>query len=68
MNYCINAVWHCSGAMEAQFALIVAFRSSALLGLVSLFVPSAIRMLNSQKLGSVEFNSYIVLLVLLPSG
>ncbi len=27
---------HCSGVMEAQFALIAAFRSSALLGLVSL--------------------------------
>ncbi len=43
MNYCINAAWHggdqsvallrCS---EAQVALIVSFRSSALLGLVSL--------------------------------
>ncbi len=43
MNYCINAAWHgvdqpvallrCN---EAQVALIVAFRSSALLGLVSL--------------------------------
>ncbi len=31
-------------------------------------VPSAVRMLNSQKLGSVQFKSYIVLLVLLPSG
>ncbi len=28
--------WHCSGVMEAQVALIAAFRSSALLGLVSL--------------------------------
>ncbi len=42
MNYCINAawhggnLWHCSGVMEAQVALITAFRSSALLGLVSL--------------------------------
>ncbi len=38
MNYCINAaaisLWHCSGVMEAQVALIAAFRSSALLGLV----------------------------------
>ncbi len=43
MNYCINAAWHgvdqsvallrCN---EAQVALIAAFRSSALLGLVSL--------------------------------
>ncbi len=30
------SLWHCSGGMEAQVALIVAFRSSALLGLVSL--------------------------------
>ncbi len=29
-------MWHCSGVMEAQVALIAAFRSSALLGLVSL--------------------------------
>ncbi len=28
--------WHCSGVMEAQVTLIVTFRSSALLGLVSL--------------------------------
>ncbi len=40
---CINAawhggdsLWHCSGVMKAQVALIAAFRSSALLGLVSL--------------------------------
>ncbi len=43
MNYCINVAWHgvdqpvallrCN---EAQVALIAAFRSSALLGLVSL--------------------------------
>ncbi len=30
-------MWHGSGVMEAQVALIAAFRSSALLGLVSLF-------------------------------
>ncbi len=30
------SLWHCSGVMEAQVALIAAFRSSALLGLVSL--------------------------------
>ncbi len=45
MNYCINAAWHgdnqpvallrCNGR-EAQVAFITAFRSSALLGLVSL--------------------------------
>ncbi len=46
MNYCINAAWHgdnlpvshCSGVMEAQAALIAAFSSSALLGLVSLII------------------------------
>ncbi len=32
------SLWHCSGEMEAQVALITAFRSSALLGLVSLIV------------------------------
>ncbi len=43
MNYCINAAWHetispwhCSGVMKPRFLLIAAFRSSALLGLVSL--------------------------------
>ncbi len=30
------SLWHCSGVIEAQIALIAAFRSSALLGLVSL--------------------------------
>ncbi len=30
------SLWHCSGGMEAQVALIAAFRSSALLSLVSL--------------------------------
>ncbi len=30
------SLWHCSSVMEAQVALIAAFRSSALLGLVSL--------------------------------
>ncbi len=40
LNYCSNAawhevgsLWHCSGVMRAQVALIVAFSSSALLGL-----------------------------------
>ncbi len=47
MNYCINAAWHgvdqsvallrCN---EAQVALIVVFRSSVLLGLVSLIIDS----------------------------
>ncbi len=43
MNYCINAAWHEDNqpvtllrCNEAQIALIAAFRSSALLGLVSL--------------------------------
>ncbi len=43
MNYCINAAWHGDNqpvallrCNEAQVALIAAFRSSALLGLVSL--------------------------------
>ncbi len=43
MNYCINAAWHGDNqpvallrCNEAQAALITAFRSSALLGLVSL--------------------------------
>ncbi len=43
MNYCINAAWHRDNqpvallrCNEAQVALIAAFRSSALLGLVSL--------------------------------
>ncbi len=32
----VISLWHCSGVIEAQVALIAAFRSSALLGLVSL--------------------------------
>ncbi len=43
MNYCINTAWHGDNqpvallrCNEAQVALIAAFRSSALLGLVSL--------------------------------
>ncbi len=31
----VISLWHCSGVMEAQVALILAFSSSALLGLVS---------------------------------
>ncbi len=45
MNYCINAAWHednqpvaLLSCNEAQVALIAAFRSSALLGLVSLIL------------------------------
>ncbi len=30
------SLWHCSGVMETQVSLTVAFRSSALLGLASL--------------------------------
>ncbi len=38
MQHVMEAIslWHCSGVMEAQVTLIVTFRSSALLGLVSL--------------------------------
>ncbi len=32
----VISLWHCWGGMEAQVSLTVAFRSSALLGLVSL--------------------------------
>ncbi len=32
----VISLWHCWGGMEAQLSLIAAFRSSALLGLVSL--------------------------------
>ncbi len=45
MNYCISAAWHGDNqpvallrCNEAQVALIAAFRSSALLGLVSLIL------------------------------
>ncbi len=47
MNYCINAAWHGDNQSvalfrcnKAQFALIAAFRSSVLLGLVSLIIYS----------------------------
>ncbi len=47
MKYCINAAWHGGDQSvallrcnEAQVALTVAFRSSALLGLMSLFIDS----------------------------
>ncbi len=57
MNYCINAAWHGGDqpvallrCNEAQAALIVAFRSSALLGLVSLIflltIPSRFSMVS----------------------
>ncbi len=45
MNYCINAAWHEDNQSvallrcnEAQVALIAVFRSSVLLGLVSLII------------------------------
>ncbi len=62
MNYCINAawhetisLWHCSGVMEAQVALIAAFRSSALLGLVSLIFLLTIPHIFSLGFRSGEF-------------
>ncbi len=86
MNYCINAAWHGGnkpvallGCNEAQVALIAAFRSSALLGLVSLIflltIPHrfsmAIKHSNTMVIepafgtfGSVGIYIYIVLLAL----
>ncbi len=59
MNYCINAAWHGDSqpvallrCNEAQAALIPAFRSSALLGLVSL-----IFLLTIPHRFSIEFRS-----------
>ncbi len=47
MNYCISSVWHEGDQFvallrcnEVQVSLIAAFRSSALLGLVSLIIDS----------------------------
>ncbi len=48
-------LWHCSGVMEAQVALIAAFRSSALLGLVSLIFLLTIPHRFSMGFGSDEF-------------
>ncbi len=59
MNYCINAAWHgvnrpvaLLGCNEIQVALIAVFRSSALLGLVSL-----IFLLTIPHRFSIEFTS-----------
>ncbi len=59
MNYCINAAWHGGNqpvallrCNEAQAALIVAFRSSALLGLVSLIFFLTIPHIFSMGFGS----------------
>ncbi len=62
MNYCINAAWHRGNqpvallrCNEAQVALIAAFRSSALLGLVSLVFFLAILHRYSMGFRSGEF-------------
>ncbi len=48
-------LWHCSGVMEAQAALIAAFMSSALLGLVSLIFLLTIPHIFSMGFRSGEF-------------
>ncbi len=45
------SLWHCSGVMEAQVALITAFRSSALLGLVSLIFFFSMRFRSGEFAG-----------------
>ncbi len=62
MNYCINAAWHEDNqpvtllrCNEAQIALIAAFRSSALLGLVSLIFLLTIHHRFSMEFRSGEF-------------
>ncbi len=62
MNYCINAVWHGGNhsvallrCNEAQVALIADFRSSALLGLVSLIFLLTIPHIFSMGFRSGEF-------------
>ncbi len=62
MNYCINAAWHEDNQSvallrcnEAQVALIAVFRSSALLGLVSLIFLLIILQRFSMRFGSGEF-------------
>ncbi len=64
MNYCINAAWHGGDqpvallrCNEAQAALIAAFRSSALLGLVSLIFLLTIPHRLSMGFNSGEFAS-----------
>ncbi len=47
--------WHCSGVMKARVALIAAFRSSVLLGLVSLIFLLTIPLRFSMKFRSGEF-------------
>ncbi len=49
------SLWHCSGVMKAQVALIAAFRSSALLGLVSLIFLLTIPYRFSMRSRSGEF-------------
>ncbi len=49
------SLWHCSGVMEAQVALIAAFRSSALLSLVSLIFLLTIAHIFSMGFRSGEF-------------
>ncbi len=48
----VISLWHCWGGMEAQVSLTVAFRSSALLGLVSLIFLLTIPHRFSMWLGS----------------
>ncbi len=62
LNYCINVVWHggnqpvaCSGVIEAHISLIAAFRSSALLCLVSLIFLLTIPHIFSMGFRSGEF-------------
>ncbi len=49
------SLWHCSGVMEAQVALIAVFRSSALLGLVYLIFLLTIPHIFSMRFRSGEF-------------
>ncbi len=51
----VISLWHCSGVMEDQVALIAAFRSSALLGLVSLIFLLTIPHIFSTGFWSEEF-------------
>ncbi len=82
MRRCMKAisVWHCSGVMEAQVALIAAFRSSALLCLVSVFFLLTISHRFFMRLRSGEFagqsstvtpwslNQLLVSLTVCPAG
>ncbi len=51
----VISLWQCSGVMEAQVALIAAFRSSALLGMVSLIFLLTIPHRFSMGFSSGEF-------------